>query len=137
VSHIGSAVAPTTSESGAPGVTADRLDVYRIAAEFQHLASDLARRSPHPFRDQLERASLSIVLNIAEGYGRSSPADKARSYVIASGSARESQALLEILTHRSIVPEAPCAAALALVARVIRMLERLEASMRGRHTPRS
>jgi hypothetical protein len=66
MSRIGSAVVPTPS-----GVTAERLDVYRIAAEFQRLASDLARRSPHPFRDQLERASLSIVLNIAEGYGRS------------------------------------------------------------------
>jgi four helix bundle protein len=132
MSRIGSAVVPTPS-----GVTAERLDVYRIAAEFQRLASDLARRSPHPFRDQLERASLSIVLNIAEGYGRSSPADKARLYVIACGSARESQALLEILTRRSIGPEARCAAALALVARVIRMLERLEASMRARHAPRS
>ena len=137
MSHVGSAVAPPPSGSGAHGVTAERLDVYRIAAEFQRLASDLARRSPHPFRDQLERASLSIVLNIAEGYGRRSPADKARLYVIASGSARECQALVEILTRRSIVPEALCTAASALVARVIRMLERLEASMRARHAPRS
>jgi len=137
MSHIASAVVATPSGSGAPRVTPERLDVYRVAAEFQRLASDFARRSPHPFRDQLERASLSVVLNIAEGYGRSSPADKARLYVIARGSARECQALVEILTHRSIVPEAPCAAALALVARVNRMLERLEASMRARHTPRS
>lgn len=133
MSHIGSAVVPTPSGSRAPGAT---LDVHRIAAEFQRLASDLARRSPHPFRDQLERASLSIVLNIAEGYGRSAPADKARLYVIARGSAHECQALVEILTYRAIVPEAVCAAALALVARVIRMLERLEASMRARHAPR-
>jgi len=73
MSHIASAVVATPSGSGAPRVTPERLDVYRVAAEFQRLASDFARRSPHPFRDQLERASLSVVLNIAEGYGRSSP----------------------------------------------------------------
>jgi four helix bundle protein len=47
-----------------------------------------------PLRDQLERASQSIALNLAEGYGRGSPADQKRFYQIAMGSLRECQAIL-------------------------------------------
>ena len=45
-------------------------------------------------RDQLERASQSIVLNLAEGYGRGTAADQKRFYQISMGSLRECQAIL-------------------------------------------
>ena len=45
-------------------------------------------------RDQLERASQSIALNLAEGYGRGSVADQKRFYQISMGSLRECQAIL-------------------------------------------
>jgi hypothetical protein len=44
---------------------AERLDVYRVALELLSLASRLGHRAPAPLRDQLDRASASIVLNIA------------------------------------------------------------------------
>ena len=53
-------------------------------------------------RDQLERAYLSIVLNIAEGAGRRSHRDKGRFYTIARGSAMESLALIDVLIARQI-----------------------------------
>jgi four helix bundle protein len=48
-------------------------------------------------RDQFERASLSVVLNISEGYGRLTEKDRRRFYSIAFGSLRETQCLLKIM----------------------------------------
>ena len=42
-------------------------------------------------RNQLERATLSITSNIAEGFGRQTTGDKKHFYVIAHGSAYEVQ----------------------------------------------
>ena len=61
----------------APLLDFERLDVYRVALEFQALASSITlpygRRE---LRDQLDRAALSIVLNTAEGAGRTGAPDK-------------------------------------------------------------
>jgi 23S rRNA-intervening sequence protein len=46
---------------------ADRLDVYRLACEFDVFATRvLPRRGCAWLRDQLQRASSSVALNIAE-----------------------------------------------------------------------
>ena len=47
-------------------------------------------------KNQLNRASLSISLNLAEGYGRFKKDDKNRFYHIAFGSVRECQSLLTV-----------------------------------------
>jgi len=57
---------------------------------------------PAALRDQLERASLSIVLNTAESAGRSSALDKARFVTIARGSATECAAILDVLLARGL-----------------------------------
>ncbi len=54
-------------------------------------------KAKHFIKDQLERAALSIVLNLAEGAGKPSRAEQRRFYSIAFGSLRETQALLQIL----------------------------------------
>ena len=46
--------------------------------------------------DQIKRASLSIVLNIAEGYGKASAKDFKRFLSMSIGSANELQVLIEI-----------------------------------------
>lgn len=54
-------------------------------------------------KDQLRRASMSIVLNIAEGSGRFSKRDRRHFFVIARSSAFECVAILDILNdERSI-----------------------------------
>src|SRR5262249_952614 len=47
-------------------------------------------------KEQLLRAASSIVLNLAEGYGRQTPGDQKRFFIIAFGSLRESQAILDL-----------------------------------------
>ena len=109
---------------------AERLDCYRLAVEFQALATRLVpRRNQAVLRDQLDRASVSIVLNIAEGAGRVSPADKARFYAIARGSATECAAVLDLLSARGLMDPPLRNRARALLVRIVQMLTRLGASM--------
>jgi four helix bundle protein len=91
------------------------------------LSGPLARRASATLRNQLERASVSIVLNIAEGAGRRSPQDKARSYSIARGSATECAAILDLLRQRGLAAES-CRMGRHQIVRIVQMLTKLEAS---------
>ncbi|MFH1017330.1 MAG: four helix bundle protein [Pseudomonadota bacterium] len=48
-------------------------------------------------KDQLLRAALSVVLNLAEGSAKPTPKERRRFYAIALGSLREVQAILDLL----------------------------------------
>jgi four helix bundle protein len=52
-----------------------------------------------PYKDQFERALLSIILNIAEGSAKPTTKDRRRFYSIALGSLRETQAILDLCGH--------------------------------------
>ena len=52
-------------------------------------------------KDQLDRASTSIPLNIAEGNGKYAPKDRCRFFDIAHGSALECSAGLDILVAKA------------------------------------
>ena len=56
-----------------------------------------AMQLKHQTKDQLFRASQSIVLNLAEGSAKPTKRDKARFYAIAFGSTREVQAIFELI----------------------------------------
>lgn len=49
---------------------------------------------PRHLKDQMNRASSSISLNLAEGYGKSTYKDQRKFFHIAMGSLRESQSIL-------------------------------------------
>jgi len=118
------------SFSGAPLLDAEKLDCYRIAVEFQALAVRLVPKRGHGgLRDQLDRASVSIALNIAEGAGRFSPPDKARFYAIARGSATECAAIVDVVLGRGLAPLSLCRQARSLLVRIVQMLTRLNARM--------
>jgi four helix bundle protein len=53
-----------------------------------------------PVSDQLDRASTSVPLNIAEGNGKYTPPDRCRYFEIARGSALESAACLDVLVAK-------------------------------------
>jgi len=78
----------------------ERLDVYRKAKELNKEILKFLRENKQIdsyLRDQLSRASISIAINIAEGSGKFSKADKRNFYTIARGSTYECVSLLEII----------------------------------------
>jgi len=77
---------------------------FDLALDFYKKCQKIEIKNRH-IRDQFERASLSIVLNIAEGSGRISEADKRRFYIIALGSLKETQCILQIMDRNALLPE--------------------------------
>jgi four helix bundle protein len=103
-----------------------RLDAYAVALQFQVVAARLLPRCTPALRDQLDRASLSIVLNIAEGSGRRPLRDKRRFYAIARGSAFECSAALDVLYLRGLAPAADYTDGQQLLTRLAQMLTKLQ-----------
>ena len=104
----------------------ERLDCYRLAIDFQAIAARLcSERRLGALRDQLERASVSIALNIAEGVGRRARADKAHFFAIARGSATECAAILEVAASRGLLGVPVQRHGRAQLIRVVQMLTRL------------
>jgi four helix bundle protein len=112
-----------------PQLDAEKLHVYAVAVEFQTLAAGLSPKGQPVLRDQLERASLSVVLNIAEGAGQRSRPSKNRFYGIARGSANECAAILDLLRVRGLASETASHQARALLVRIVQMLTRLQQRM--------
>jgi four helix bundle protein len=122
-----STVAPASDS--APLLDAERLVVFGVALEFQLQASALALRADAVVRDQLRRASLSCVLNIAEGAGQRSRAQKRHLYSIARGSAMESAAILDVLRGHGVASHVEWRQARALVVRIVQMLTKLDQAL--------
>ena len=67
---------------------------YQLAVDFYRQTSCQTLSSV--LRSQLQRAASSIALNLAEGNGRRTKADRAHFFQIAMGSLRECQAILDL-----------------------------------------
>jgi four helix bundle protein len=86
----------------------EKLEVYKKAKQFNKEVRFFLRTSKtiDPVsKNQLRRASLSIVLNIAEGTSHFSKADKRNFYVISRGSAFECVAAFDCLLDEEIVSQ--------------------------------
>ena len=77
---------------------------FELALAFYKKCQKIEIKNRH-VRDQFERASLSIVLNIAEGSGRLTEADKRRFYSIALGSLNETKCILQIMDRDALLPD--------------------------------
>jgi four helix bundle protein len=73
----------------------EKLIAYQVAIELLSQVRDL-RVADLKLRDQVSRASRSVCLNIAEGVGRLSVADRRRVYAIARGECCEAAAAIDI-----------------------------------------
>ena len=86
----------------------EKLTVYQVAIEFVILADEVIEHLPRGrayLSDQLQRAALSIPLNIAEGAGEYAVDEKARFYRMAKRSATECAGVLDVCQRLRLVEE--------------------------------
>lgn len=76
---------------------------YELAKSFYQNCQKISLEGA--FKNQFERASLSIVLNLSEGSGKPTKKDKARFYYIAYASLRETMTLLDLSGEKSLLKE--------------------------------
>ena len=103
----------------------ERFDAYRYAIQFLAKAVTIRNTIPRgngDLVDQLKRASLSIPLNIAEGSGRTSDAERRRFYAIARGSSLECGAILDACCVLGLTDRPAAREAKRLLVHVVRIL---------------
>lgn len=102
----------------------EKLRVYQEALNFVAQSDLILGELPAKLaaRDQLDRASTSIVLNIAEGNGKRSRADRCRYLDIARGSALECAACLDVLVIKRQLDPARAAQGKEVLVGVVSML---------------
>ncbi len=101
----------------------EKLDVYQESIAFcgwvGNLFYDITGKAAA--KDQLDRASTSLPLNIAEGNGKFSDADRSRFLEIARGSALECAACLDVLAMRRLVATERIVPAKEQLVRIVNM----------------
>ena len=106
----------------------EKLDVYHLALDFVVFANGLIETLPRGrghLADQFTRASMSIVLNLAEGAGKQSKPDKRRYYLSSRGSATESAALIDICLKLNMLDENGHKKGKEMLVRIVSMLVKL------------
>jgi len=102
----------------------EKLEVYQEAVAFVAWLSVLLDETLRcgEVKDQLDRASTSIPLNIAEGNGKYSPKDRCRFFDIAHGSALECAAGLDVLVAKAKLSLERIRPGKERLQRIVRML---------------
>src|SRR4051812_36932841 len=102
----------------------EKLRVYQDGLRFIAFAEPILAKIPAKMaaRDQFDRASTSIVLNIAEGNGKRSHPDRCCYLDIARGSALECAACLDILVLKQQLESSHAAAGKEILVGIVSML---------------
>ena len=106
----------------------EKLTVYQVAIEFVILADEVIQHLPRGrayLSDQLQRAALSIALNIAEGAGEYANDEKARFYRMAKRSATECAGVLDVCHRLSLVEEVRYTKGRKLLISIVSMLVKI------------
>jgi len=107
----------------------EKLDVYQLELEFIAWASELLREIPQTAVgktaeacDQLDRASLSALLNTAEGNGKRQRQGRAKFFDDARGSATECAACLDALVAKGAATGDRILEGKKMLVRIVSML---------------
>jgi len=103
----------------------ENLEVFKKARNVHTIIYRLTKDMnsvPRYTTDQLGRASLSIMLNIAEGSAKIGEKDRRKFYVIARGSVFECASLIQFLNDEKELPTAVSADLLSHYDELSRML---------------
>ena len=86
------------------------LVVYKKAKEFHIECKGIINRNSFESytKHQLGRASLSVALNIAEGAGKFSKADRRHFFITARASVYECVAIMDILHDQKLIERNEC-----------------------------
>ncbi len=111
----------------------EKLRAYQTALKFAARVEPIIEKLPAKLaaKDQLDRASTSIVLNIAEGNGKRSHPDRCRYFDIARGSALESAACLDVLVARKKLAAEEISEGKELLVAIVSMIAGLIAHFGG------
>ena len=84
------------------------LEAWKKARELVNLVYEMTEEEPlardFGLRGQIQRAAVSIMSNLAEGYERTHKAEKIQFYKIAKASAAEVRSLSYVLNDRKMGP---------------------------------
>jgi len=102
----------------------EKLNVYQDSTTFVAWTDDLLESIPKSIaaHNQLDRASTSVPLNIAEGNGKYTPADRCKFFDIGRGSALECAACLDVLVAKKKIEETKANEGKALLVEIVSML---------------
>ena len=113
----------------------EKLLVYQRALDFAGRIGTLVQAFPRgesTLGDQLHRAAVSIVANLAEGNGRYRPADRINFFRISRGSVFECVPLVELCRRRGLIDAAMHEQLYASLEEISRMLSGLLKAGSGR-----
>jgi four helix bundle protein len=102
----------------------EKLEVYKASLEFITWTIPVLDRLPAnaSVRNQLDRASTSVPLNIAEGNGKFTSPDRCRFFDNARGSALESAAYLDVMVAKRFVDTEEIETGKAMLVKIVSML---------------
>jgi four helix bundle protein len=106
----------------------EKLDVYRCAIEHLSCVFKWLGQLPRgnsALVDQWRRAAMSVPLNIGEGAGKTSVAERAHCYAVARGEAMECGAILDVVRLLRTIPDAELDRGKQLVVRMVGMLTKM------------
>lgn len=106
----------------------EKLVVYQKAVTLADACCSLTKDFPRGYfflADQLNRATLSVAANIAEGNGRFTRADRKHFFGISRGSAQECVPLLELASRQGLLKPERHEVLRADVEEIARMLSGL------------
>ena len=101
------------------------------AREVYRLAPRLPRAETYGMRSQITRAAVSVPANIAEGWTRETPKDKAHFLAIAQGSLAEAETLLTLCEDLDWFPQSETRTLRGLLEEVSRMLTAMRRRLRA------
>lgn len=90
-------------------------EIYRLSKKFP-------KEEQFGLTSQIRKSATSTLANLAEGFGRASPPDKAHKYTIARGENSETHAFLFIAIELGFITKDDTSHALDLCAEVGRIL---------------
>jgi len=102
----------------------EKLRVYQEALAFASWAETIleSTKKSNSLHDQLDRARTSILLNIVEGNGRYTAADRCRFFDMARGSVLECAACLNLLVIKNVIEQKESADGKAVLEKIVSML---------------